>query len=356
MILCENKLTPSEVISEKLKEDITQMELEPGSKLQPIRVLVNKYDTSYLTMRKAIHYLCDEGLLVSKRGSGIYISNLTNQADDEFDEKRQKTIAMVFCGLDRSAIGSLYTKLLHSVEDEARRLGFDVVISFLRSVENFRNTTVYNSSDAFVLIGNDELDGVRELFDDKKFIWVMGSSRSWCDSVTYDNKMIGRVVAEEFVKKGHKNLAYVNIDSVVGSERCTTFRIYAKELGANVVAFEDFDVMTNGRFKTEIDQQAINEWAKRIANSNPKITGVFVIDVASLMFHNALIENGLKPGKDIELACCNWQDYAMGVSYQPTNLELHPESVGSVAVRQLVWRLRNPNENYVSIKIEPSIK
>lgn len=357
MDLCiEANLTTSEVIAEQLKSDIQNLGLEPGAKLQSLRDLAVKYKTSYLTMRKAVGFLCDEGMLCSRRGAGVYVASSYSE-ELSSSTKEKDIIAMIFCGLGQHVTTDrLYNKLIYGIEKQAESKNCEVVVSFLRNSQAFKESNVYKDAKAFLMIGDDSVEGLEDLFEDKVVVWVMGSSRPWGDVVSYDNSAVGKMVAKEFVSKGHKNLAYVNVDSVVGKERCESFEVYAKALGANVTAFDDPNVMTLGRFEAEIDQKAVMSWATQIANMNPRPTAVFTVDTVALMLHNALVESGLKPGKDIEIACCNWRDLAPGIMYQPFEVDIHPEEVGAAAVRHLRWRLDNLDHQSLTIKIEPTLR
>lgn len=59
---------------QEIKNKISINNLRPGDKIESEEVLVRKYSISRVTVRKALQYLCDEGILVKKQGKGTYVS------------------------------------------------------------------------------------------------------------------------------------------------------------------------------------------------------------------------------------------------------------------------------------------
>lgn len=60
-------------IALSLKEKIIEGEYQEGALLPDQETLAKLYDTSRVTVRKAIQLLIDEGLLYTRRGSGTYV-------------------------------------------------------------------------------------------------------------------------------------------------------------------------------------------------------------------------------------------------------------------------------------------
>lgn len=64
---------PATRIADDLREAITNGSLAPGEKLLPVRTLAEQYGVSRNTAVKAITQLRNEGLIVTKYGSGAYV-------------------------------------------------------------------------------------------------------------------------------------------------------------------------------------------------------------------------------------------------------------------------------------------
>ena len=356
-LVLENNTCSAESIAKRIKEDIDSLGLEPGTRLQPLRELTVRYDTSYMVMRKAINLLCDEGLLSSRRGAGIYVCDEQVYDYSETDVT-DKTIAMLFFGLEQHVTTTpTYSRLLYGIEKEAEAQGYNVIISLLKKPENFHQGKIYNSSRGFLALGGDDLPGIRTLFEDKPLVWVMGADKKWGDQVSYNNKSVGELAAKTLIARGHKHLASINVDNAVGTQRCESFRLHSTAGGATVDVYDDPSALISTRFEQHIDPDKMAFWVEQIINTNPMPTGIFVVDMAAQSLCDALVDKGLQPGEDIEVITCNCVDVpAFRRGYCPLNIDIYAEEVGAMAVRQLHWRLNNPKSKRVVAKLEPSFE
>lgn len=347
---------PSATISKSLISDIHRMGLKRGAKLVPLRELAIKYGTSYPTMRKVVGDLCKKGVLSKRQGSGVYVSS-KDEVSEQSHVRKKNIISMVFCALEEYMTSyPLYTKVLSGVEKETNRHGYEIVMSSLRQPEQFRDTEIYANASAFLMLGDSKIEGVEEIFKEKPVVWMMGTEKLWGDHVTYNNKSVGSLAAESFLSDGHTNLAYLNVDPVIGKERCLSFQEHAQAKGANVLCIDDYNAMIKGRFEEHVDPEAVGNWLSQLENANPRPTCVFVSDLLAYPLYNAMVERGIRPGKDIEIATCNWGGAVNGIKYRPLSIDLYPEEIGMAAVRQLSWRLDNPDLRRIVMKLEPSIQ
>lgn len=342
-----------EAVARKLEADIASQGLEDGARLMPLRRLAGKYETSYPTMRKAINLLSDRGLLSSRQGSGVYVMDHQNPQQDPFRQK----LAVVYCGFEEHvAAGRFYTSLLYGIEKETIGGDVEIAVSILRDPEEFMKRDAYSNSDGFLIVGED-IPGLSKILKDKPSVWMMGSRKDWGDHVSYDNRLVGVFAAEELVAAGRKNLACINVDAVNGDERCRAFKEHAESLGADVFYLNQPEALIKTRQEQHIDFNALSSWVDRIENELPKLNGIFVVDLVAAPLYAMLKERGIRLGKDIEIATSNWRDYiAGGTQYQPINILLHPEEVGSMAVQQLRWRIQNPNARRRVMRIEPEVE
>ena len=69
-----NNSTAVEIIVETLKQSIQQGTLNPGDKLPTLKQMEEIYCVSRIVIREAIKVLEGQGLIYSKQGSGIYIT------------------------------------------------------------------------------------------------------------------------------------------------------------------------------------------------------------------------------------------------------------------------------------------
>lgn len=64
-----------EQIANDIIEDILDHKIKPGEKLPSEQELIDKYDSSKMTIRRALELLKDIDVVISKQGSGIYVSS-----------------------------------------------------------------------------------------------------------------------------------------------------------------------------------------------------------------------------------------------------------------------------------------
>lgn len=344
----------AEVISKKLEADIESQELKDGEKLMTVRQLAAKYETSYPTMRKAINLLADRGILSCRQGSGVYVAR---KGQSTFQEAFRQKLAVIYCGFEEYvAAGRIYTDLQVGIEEEAVRQNAEVTVLLLQDPQEFIKRDAYSESDGFLIVGED-IPGLRQALEGRPVVWMMGGRKGWGDHISYDNRLVGVFCAEELVAAGRKNLACINVEEGTGDERCRAFKEHAESMEAEVLYWNNPEALIRTRHEQHINFDALSDWVDRIEEKLPDLNGVFVVDLVAYPLYNMLKERGITPGKDIEIATSNWCDYIVGgAQYQPVNILLHPEEVGSVAVQQLCWRIQNPEARRRVLRIEPEVE
>ena len=71
-------------IAEDLQRSIEDGTLKPNDKLPTVVELCDLYGVSKITVKRALNVLSENGLIASKRGSGTYVKNTTELAEDAF--------------------------------------------------------------------------------------------------------------------------------------------------------------------------------------------------------------------------------------------------------------------------------
>ncbi len=99
--------------AEKIYSSLVINKANPGEKLLPIKILCKNYDISYLTAQRAISYLQKEGILISKRGSGTYLT------EKILDEAKNKRIQMIAGSSPQTPV----TEIMESMERKSRSIG-----------------------------------------------------------------------------------------------------------------------------------------------------------------------------------------------------------------------------------------
>lgn len=338
-------------VAARLKKDIESNNLGFKARLQPLKKLAEKYDVSYLVVQKAVKLLCDEGILLSRRGSGIFVNTNSMQAPTAAEKR---VFSVTFCGTERYVLTSpVYSRMIYGIEQEAARRGDEIIVSFLRDAESFRKTEALEKSQGFLLVGS--TDGLEPLFRDKAVVCVMGADKKWGDHVTYGNLEVGVMAADELIARGHRHVVSINVHAVHGEERCRAFCEHARSFGVNVTSINDPEALIKSSFEEHIEYESLKGWVDRILAMDPRPTAAFVVDVVTNPFCNLLAERGVKLGEELEVITGQYGPSSNGLPYRPLSVEMHPEEVGMLAVRQLRWRMVNPDARRMVIKIEPEL-
>src|SRR5215475_11128285 len=69
-------------IADDLRRAIRQGELAPGGQLPSTNELTEKYGVAAMTVRNALRVLRDEGLLVARQGSGVFVRSTISPDDN----------------------------------------------------------------------------------------------------------------------------------------------------------------------------------------------------------------------------------------------------------------------------------
>jgi DNA-binding GntR family transcriptional regulator len=89
------RVTIARQIYDDLREDITAGKLQPGHMLGE-QTLADRYGSSKMPVREALHQLCQEGYLVSYPRRGYVVSNIT---EEDFFEVQQMRLALEILAL-----------------------------------------------------------------------------------------------------------------------------------------------------------------------------------------------------------------------------------------------------------------
>lgn len=118
------KLTIAKQIYKDLRESIISGEIQPGHMLGENN-MAEKYNSSKMPVREALHQLCQEGYLISYPRRGYVVSNIT---EEDFFEVQQVRLPLELLSVDLviekasdNEIMSLYDILNASVPETAEK-------------------------------------------------------------------------------------------------------------------------------------------------------------------------------------------------------------------------------------------
>jgi DNA-binding GntR family transcriptional regulator len=102
---------PYQRIADEIRDKITRGELAPGDRLDSIRDLASRYNTSPMTIQRAIALLREAGLVASSQGHGTFITT----ADDHGDTSVANRLIRIETDLRR--VLDEFTQLKHQMLD-----------------------------------------------------------------------------------------------------------------------------------------------------------------------------------------------------------------------------------------------
>jgi LacI family transcriptional regulator len=251
---------------------------------------------------------------------------------------------------------------LYGIESELKKEGFNTIVSYVQDQEDIPQCIVKDNIDGVLLCGR-----IVENFDVSQIkapiVWV-GQPISplflECDIVQEDNAMIGTLAAEYLRGQGHRDVAFVSVNSSssVFRDRELYFRTTFEKLGGNVITiFEDKkDTALSIRDSHLVNIEPIVE---KIIEAKPCVTGVFsAADATTANIYASLSKRNINIIEKFEFISAGFERSLLaGLHPMPAIIDTQNELIGTKAAKQLVWRLSNKdNEEQITVRIKPKIR
>ena len=269
----------------------------------------------------------------------------------------RQTKSILFFESDAPA-GSLnlpvFSRIIHGAENRAHLLGWQFGLRhgnakepLAEALRNFRGGGVILFSNR---VPHREL---QKVIPGVPVVRVLGApnDRPDCDTVDYDRIEVASIAARHLQEKGCKKVGYLGTPSL----RRNAFLSAAKDLGLQIVDSTIKDLFFSDARSQVVNQEALQAgWAK-ISGSSPD--GIFVYsDQATASFYGLLAEQGIRPGRDIEVVSCNAEEMFLSpLKPRPATIDICSAEIGSRAVDALLWRMENREASPVSLLIRPKL-
>jgi DNA-binding LacI/PurR family transcriptional regulator len=218
------------------------------------------------------------------------------------------------------------------------------------------------SLDGILLHGATPQGEVRDRLRRLPTVWLMGNVRrpDWGDQVLPDGYQVGELAAKYLLERGHKRLAFLNLDGGHRSLRLYghAFGAQAQDAGAQVDRLEQ-PSEASGEYWHDHSLESVDRLVQRYLALSPRPTGIFVADDMQVaILQPALQKQGVKIGSGaVEIISCNnEQPYLVGLTPRPAVIDIRVESIGRRGVEQLLWRLEHTDvpERLIT-SIEPMV-
>jgi len=281
-----------------------------------------------------------------------------------------KRIAIVLLGMDRSLIASpIVGEVVHEVEAALAEGGGQVQLVDIPRLDQVPVVMKQDDIDGLILFG--ALQGnlveaakpalIKRLSALPSVWFIRRPDGCWGDSVGPNDWLVGKLVANHLIDKGHHRLAFLNPRGTQSTWRLRglSFGWHAEAAGAEVkthLGDDEFGVPFP--LRSTHNGATIDNLVDALLAESPRPTALFIpADSMAPFVYRALATRGVEVGKDISLISCNYeQSFTEALQPTLTTFDIQADLIARLAVRQLAVRLRQGNTatTPVEIAIEPS--
>jgi LacI family transcriptional regulator len=280
---------------------------------------------------------------------------------------RTPTIAMLVFGPSDMLTAPAFGDLMKGVSIGASELGVNFVFHHVRDSDDLPAQITSGQINGVLLHSRPPLVS-RKLLEAYPTVWLMGNRYrpEWGDQVMPDPYEIGARAGQYLISRGHRHLAYLNLD-----RGHWPFRVASQGFkDAAFAAHLDCDILERENGQSEYvdwlrsDIRIGEELVERLIQLPSRPTGLFVADDVQVAVLQPAIQRagveiatGVAPGAVEIISCNNERPYLIGLSPKPAEIDIHVQAVGHRGVERLLWRINNPDvvERIVT-SILPSVR
>jgi DNA-binding LacI/PurR family transcriptional regulator len=342
------------IIYDDLVEGIQKGKYPAGSKLPSEKELMDQYNVSRITSKKALEMLAEKNVIVRMPGKGSYVldenkigeerSHVRGAAALESEpEKRQRLIGVVLdsfgatfgsdivAGIEHECWTKHYNMVLKcsygSIDDEARAIdeltamGADGIILMCTQGESYNVRIMRLALDGFPMVLVDrELKGLS--------IPYIGT----------DNYAAAKELVNILIGQGHKNICFVSGSPLQTSSVADRFNGYRDGLlEHNIITNEDMWITDLSAAVSNIDEyqdadKVMKDKIREYALAHEQVTVYFAInETMGVTTYKALKEAGIER----EVVFFDGMEYPFSVDNQFTHVTQGQYMMGAMAVKTL---------------------
>lgn len=339
-----NKIPKYIHIKERIKESIKQGMF--SDKLPGERVLAKDFDVSYMTVRKAIKELAEEGILHKFTTKGTFVSNrkmspkITSNIGFFLDEEIKEGISspyysLIFKALDKTVQKKGYNMLLFTDFDDLnplknqKKIDGVIICCFPRIEENIQEIKKYLP---IVLLDN--------IASDKSI-----------SSVTIDNFNSCNASTEYLWSLGHRRIGFISglLDSDVCKDRLLGYTSALNRLGAQ----EDKSLIFKGDYSYESGEKAGAYFATL---ANPPSAIICANDSMAIGAMKVIQEKGFKIPDDISIIGFDDIEVASRVFPSLTTNSAPIEEMAENAVEMLLGSIDGKDKDFKHLILPAKLK
>ena len=273
-------------------------------------------------------------------------------------------LAFLVLGTSQGSATPAFENLLRGVSAGASHNEVNLIFTHVPDPEHVPGRILDQRIDGVLLHGAPPGASARDRLRRIPTVWLMGNRKrpDWGDQVLPDGFAIGEMAAHFLVDRGHKNLAFFNLDANHWSLRIygNAFKSAATQpdVGAQVEMIEIPRQMPTDYWH-DYSVESVDALVQQYLALSPRPTGIFVAEDRQVaMLQPALQKAGVEigPGKVEIISCNNEQPYLVGLMPRPAVIDIRVESIGRRGVEQLLWRLEHATlVERIITTVEPTV-
>ena len=342
-------------IVDDIKSKIAAKQLKAGDQLGSHAELASSYHVSLITVKKALTTLIHEGIVFTRVGKGTYVARPTIARPANI----HPTIGLVI----RDIRSPFFSRVMHSVEDAAYKLGFHVLLSNTSDeagkeeaqIAQFQEYGVKGLIIASMSHKYYATPTIRKLLDEEfPFVMVSYIADEDIPFVGSDHELGGYIATNYLIKLGYQKIGYVNGEkgNMVGDLRLRGYERALKDHRQRYDRRLVFHLEGKGEWHDYESGYAIG---KRFRKMSIKPDALFIYnDLSALGFEDALLEQGLKIPDDVALV--GFDDIERG-EYAPvplTTVRQPTDLIGKQAV-ELLQKLMQGKTDSIRVVLKPEL-
>lgn len=326
-----------EQIINDIRSKIEHGELQAGERIETQQELAVKYNVSLITVKNALAQLVSEGVLFTRVGRGTYVAEKTTR---RINLSPHKTIGLVLRDLKHP----YFSMIVHSVEERAYELGFNVLLSSSSGmmekeegqIKHFRSMGVdglviaslsmeYRATGYIQELHREEFPYIMVSYIHDPEYWYVGS----------DHEHGGFLATEHLINLGHPSIGYVHVGkgNLLSEVRkngyyraLTEYEIPFHNENVFVLGTTDADI---GKDRYELGYQFGKKF-RSIANAPRAL--FFYNDIVALGFLQAVKENDINVPDDVAIVGFDDSVMARFAPVSLTTIHQPVDMIGRMAV------------------------
>jgi len=329
-------------VADDIRAKIQSGKLKIGDALSSHSQLVQEYQVSLITIKRALSELIKEGLVYSRVGKGTYVARSASGVNFA----RNQTIGFVLRDLN----SPFFSRILLSVEHTATDNKYNLLLANSSNqpdleqyqINHFLSLGVSGMIIASMSHQYTATPLVRHLIAIRcPYIVVSYVVDEDVYHVGTDHEMGGFIACEHLLKAGYRRIGYIDGEkgNLVGTLRRQGYLRAMREYDQTPLSGDIFRLRRRGEW---FDYESGYEIGRDFVKLTTHPEAMFIYnDLAALGFQKALLESGLKVPDDVALV--GFDDIKRGVIAPVPLTTIHQptEEIGVLAVNSLIRMINN---------------